>query len=190
MVCHELAVNVPLSLSLALSLAVSLALLFSLSLSHTRTCSNYGLACGPLGKTQEAEEAFTKALRIHEDQMGPESLQVGQTCHNLALLFRNTNQMEKAEAQYERSRKVWVKEEQWPLLAVSFKDSAIMYRNAGLFDQAFQMLDEAQAATKKVVNVKPEQVEAQLQLKEFRQDLEERRKGAATSSVSNVGKKD
>jgi len=59
-----------------------------------------------------------------------------------------------------------------------------------LFDQAFQMLDEAQAATKKVVNVKPEQVEAQLQLKEFRQDLEERRKGAATSSVSNVGKKD
>ena len=85
---------------------------------------------------------------------------------------------------------MWVKEEQWPLLAVSFKDSAIMYRNAGLFDQAFQMLDEAQAATKKVVNVKPEQVEAQLQLKEFRQDLEERRKGAATSSVSNVGKKD
>ena len=114
---------------------------------------------------------------------------MGQTCHNLALLFRNTNQIEKAEAQYERSRKVWVKEGQFPLLAVSFKDSAIMYRNADMLDRAFQMLDEAQAATTKVVSVKPEQVEAQLQLKEFRLDLEQRRSGAASSS-SNEGKKD
>jgi hypothetical protein len=39
-------------------------------------CSNYGLACGPLGKVEEAEEAFLKALRIHETNAGPESLQV------------------------------------------------------------------------------------------------------------------
>ena len=47
--------------------------------------------------------------------------QVGQACHNIALLYRNTKQTAKAEVHYERSRNIWVKEQQWPLLAVSFK---------------------------------------------------------------------
>ena len=135
--------------------------------------SNYGLACGPLGRYEEAEEAFNKAMRIHEVKMGSESMQVGQTCHNLALLFRNTNQKEKAEAQYERSRRVWVKEEQFPLLAVSFKDSAIMYRNAGDLDKAIDMIHKAQQATKKIKNFPPEQVEAQLQLTAFKKEIED-----------------
>ena len=36
----------------------------------------YLQACGPLGRTAEAEEAFVKALRIHEEKNGPESMQV------------------------------------------------------------------------------------------------------------------
>jgi len=142
--------------------------------------SNFGLACGPLGRSEEAEEAFMKALSIHESLNGPTCLQVGQTCHNIALLFRNTQKMDKAEEYYERSRKVWVLEEQWALLAVSYKDSAIMYRNAAKFDLCFQMLDQAVATTKKITNFPPEQVEAQLQLQPFRKDCEERRKNAAT----------
>jgi hypothetical protein len=46
---------------------------------------------------------------------------------------------------------------------------------------------QALAATTKVVGMKAEMVEEQLQLKEFRKDLEQRQKGASTS---NVGKKD
>ena len=136
--------------------------------------SNFGLACGPLGRHKDAQESFEQALRIHESNSGPNSLQAGQTCHNLALLFRNTGQTELAESYYTRSRKVWVAEEQFPLLAVSYKDSAIMYRNLHNYAKAFEMLDEACEATKRIKNIPIEQVEAQLQLQAFRADLEER----------------
>ena len=38
--------------------------------------------------------------------------------------------------------------------------------------------------------MKAEMVEEQLQLKEFRKDLEQRQKGASSASTSNMGKKD
>ena len=51
---------------------------------------------------------------------------MAQTLHNLALFYRNSGQLDKAAAPYERSRGIWRAKEAWGLLAVSFKDSAVL----------------------------------------------------------------
>ena len=79
--CLSISMSLPLPLYLYLSTPESVEMATSLS--------NFGLACGPLGRTEEADEAFQKALRIHEAKNGPESMQVQRQCHTTAWSYRH-----------------------------------------------------------------------------------------------------
>jgi len=129
---------------------------------------NYALAIAPSGKLEEAEKCFNEALEIQQDKLGKESEHVAQTLHNLALLFRNSMQFSKAEEPYERSRQIWRKKESWGLLAVSCKDSAIMYDMAGNQDKAIAMLDKATHAIERLPDEIHGQVADQLGIAELR----------------------
>ena len=58
-------------------------------------------------KFEEAEEKFKQALSLREKHLGPTHVEVAQTVHNLALLYRNTKRMSEAEPLYTRCREIW-----------------------------------------------------------------------------------
>jgi hypothetical protein len=73
-----------------------------------------------------SQRGRVKRLPPAAQQLGKNDAHVAQTLHNLALLYRNSGQLDKAAAPYERSRGIWRAKEAWGLLAVSFKDSAVL----------------------------------------------------------------
>lgn len=108
--------------------------------------SNYALAIAPTGRYQEAEKCFREALTIQEDILGKDSEQAAQTLHNIALLYRNSDQLAKAEAPYEQSRQIWKKKSNWGLLAVSYKDSALLCELQGDYEKGLDMIKRARHA--------------------------------------------
>ena len=74
------------------------------------TLNNLGvLLSEEMGRMDEAEEIYGRALKLQETSLSPDHPQVAQTLNNLGLLYYNTGSPEKALALYTRALEIFEK---------------------------------------------------------------------------------
>jgi len=114
--------------------------------------NNYGEACRGLGRLQEAEEYLQKAMDIRLKTHGKNHPHMGYSFHNLAKLYADKGDNQKANAFYERALEL--RERILPInhpdLLRTMRDYAAFLRKNNRIDEA-ERLDELVARQSQLV---------------------------------------
>jgi tetratricopeptide (TPR) repeat protein len=87
---------------------------------------------------EEAERLFLRALRIREQQLGPNHPDVASSLHNLADLYRKQGRYVEAEPLFQRTLQIWesIAGPEHPNMALSLQNLATLYRDQGKYTEA------------------------------------------------------
>lgn len=141
------------------------------TMEYAQALSNHGLAIAPLERHSEAEQCFKDSVATQESIKGRDCQEVAQTCHNLALLYRNTGRFSEAVPLYDRALSTWERLGLWMHIVVTGKDAAMNHRSAGDVESARKAMGKCMAEVKKAPGEMQAQISAQLKLGEFMESI-------------------
>ena len=109
------------------------------------TLNNLGILLSEMGKIEEAEDRYGKALKLQDKVYGPEHPQVAQTLNNLALLYFQTSRYEKALILNTRSLEIMEKlgKTEHPGFATTLNNLAGIYVHKGRHEKALELYKRA-----------------------------------------------
>ncbi len=103
---------------------------------------NRGSALFAQGRYQEAQPFLEKALRLSEQEFGPDHPNTAAVMSSLALLYRDQGKYVEAEPLYQRSLMIVEKVlgPEHPDVATSLNNLAILYQDQGRYDKELLVL--------------------------------------------------
>jgi tetratricopeptide (TPR) repeat protein len=109
------------------------------------TLNNLGILLSEMGKVEEAEDRYGKALKLQDKVYSSEHPQTAQTLNNLALLYFQTSRYEKALILNTRSLEIMEKlgKTEHPGFATTLNNLAGIYVHKGRHEKALELYKRA-----------------------------------------------